>query len=187
MRDNWLIWRSVISDSGKPAFTEVATLAHLFFNASGTAEEDRYSLLVLKLHTGCTHQIRVHMLCIGHPLVCDVKYGPDHFAADRKWCVRNFLHQFHLGFVDVPDKEESCGCADMQPGTYRLQNTTVHLHCPLPHDLRTALAKLTPADAASAAQLATWLGSDVAELRRAVASADEELELEKVTKRRKID
>ena len=35
--------------------------------------EERYSLVVLKLHTGRTHQIRVHMLAIGHPLVCDVK------------------------------------------------------------------------------------------------------------------
>ncbi|MBP1930684.1 RluA family pseudouridine synthase [Ammoniphilus resinae] len=35
-----------------------------------------YSLVELKLETGRTHQIRVHMKYIGHPLVGDPKYGP---------------------------------------------------------------------------------------------------------------
>ena len=59
--------------SGQPAFTEVATLAHLSRAAagieggSGAGEEERYSLVALKIHTGKTHQIRVHMLSLGHP------------------------------------------------------------------------------------------------------------------------
>eukprot|EP00747_Dinoflagellata_sp_TGD_P124630 gnl/TRDRNA2_/TRDRNA2_174031_c3_seq4.p1 gnl/TRDRNA2_/TRDRNA2_174031_c3~~gnl/TRDRNA2_/TRDRNA2_174031_c3_seq4.p1 ORF type:complete len:233 (-),score=39.17 gnl/TRDRNA2_/TRDRNA2_174031_c3_seq4:95-793(-) len=149
MRDNWLIWRSVISDSGKPAFTEVATLAHLFFNASGTAEEDRYSLLVLKLHTGCTHQIRVHMQAIGHPLVCDPQYAENFFATDRRWCPRNFLHTYHLCFLDVPEGDE------LKP---------VHIYSPLPPDLRTAMADLHPLGEPSCAQLCAWLSSDCARL-----------------------
>ena len=35
-----------------------------------------YTYLELKLETGRTHQIRVHMSFIGHPLVGDPKYGP---------------------------------------------------------------------------------------------------------------
>merc|ERR1712025_833069 len=65
--------------------------------------EGRYSLVALKLHTGRTHQIRVHMLAIGHPLVYDKMYGEDRHRADREWCPRNFLHTYHLGFLDVPD------------------------------------------------------------------------------------
>ncbi|MCW3123036.1 MAG: Pseudouridine synthase [Flavipsychrobacter sp.] len=34
-----------------------------------------YSLVQFQLHTGRTHQIRVHMESIGHPLVCDELYG----------------------------------------------------------------------------------------------------------------
>jgi len=34
-----------------------------------------YSLVQFRIHTGRTHQIRVHMQSIGHPLVCDTLYG----------------------------------------------------------------------------------------------------------------
>eukprot|EP00971_Amphidinium_carterae_P173295 3435612-Amphidinium_carterae.1 len=100
-----------VSDSGKPSYTEVCTLAHLKQVANGDAEEDaseqRYSLVAIKLHTGRTHQIRVHMLSIGHPLVCDVKYAEDKFPADRTWCTRNFLHTYSLSFSDVPADGEA--------------------------------------------------------------------------------
>merc|ERR1712224_277856 len=65
--------------------------------------KEKYSLVALKLHTGRTHQIRVHMLSIGHPLVSDVKYAKDNFSADCTWCPRNFLHTYHLHFLDVPE------------------------------------------------------------------------------------
>ncbi|MBC7947673.1 MAG: RNA pseudouridine synthase [Chitinophagaceae bacterium] len=34
-----------------------------------------YSWMQFRIHTGRTHQIRVHMQSVGHPLVCDVTYG----------------------------------------------------------------------------------------------------------------
>lgn len=34
-----------------------------------------YSLVQFRIHTGRTHQIRVHMQSIGHPIVCDELYG----------------------------------------------------------------------------------------------------------------
>merc|ERR1711862_835712 len=61
-----------VAPNGKPSFTEVQTLAHLSKPAMGQPE--RYTLVALKLHTGRTHQIRVHMQSLGHPLVCDTKY-----------------------------------------------------------------------------------------------------------------
>lgn len=56
----------------------------------------QYSYLELQLATGRTHQIRVHMAYIGHPLVGDPKYGParPHPALDGQ-----FLHAALLGFV----------------------------------------------------------------------------------------
>ncbi|MCH8801897.1 MAG: RluA family pseudouridine synthase [Chloroflexi bacterium] len=52
-----------------------------------------HSLLELYLETGRTHQIRVHMAHIGHPLVGDTTYGHASPLVDR-----HFLHAFHLGF-----------------------------------------------------------------------------------------
>ena len=65
------IMHGSVSDRGKPAYTEIATIAYLRRAATGTsmagirAGEEQYSLVALKLHTGITHQIRVHMLAIG--------------------------------------------------------------------------------------------------------------------------
>ncbi len=57
----------------------------------------RYCLLLLRLHTGRTHQIRVHMRALGCSLDGDTLYGPkdpaQHILKDRV-----FLHSWRLGF-----------------------------------------------------------------------------------------
>ena len=52
-----------------------------------------YSLVALKLDTGRTHQIRVHMNYIGHPLPGDFLYNPDYSHISRR-----ALHSHHLRF-----------------------------------------------------------------------------------------
>ena len=52
-----------------------------------------YSLVSLKLETGRTHQIRVHMKHIGHPLPGDFLYNPDYSVIDRQ-----ALHSHKLSF-----------------------------------------------------------------------------------------
>jgi 23S rRNA pseudouridine1911/1915/1917 synthase len=55
------------------------------------------SLLRCRLETGRTHQIRVHLAAIGHPVVGDARYGGRHQPlADVP---RFFLHAEHLGFT----------------------------------------------------------------------------------------
>ncbi|MCD5408016.1 RluA family pseudouridine synthase [Candidatus Bipolaricaulota bacterium] len=73
-------WRMRVSREGKDARTEFTVLVR---------REGRSLLLVLP-HTGRTHQIRVHLAAIGHPVVGDPIYG--------KPGERLLLHSFRLGF-----------------------------------------------------------------------------------------
>ena len=56
---------------------------------------EKYTLLKLKLKTGRTHQIRVHMKHIGHPVVGDDVYG----KTDKFGLEGQLLHSKILGFV----------------------------------------------------------------------------------------
>lgn len=63
-------------------------------------EANFYSLVELEPKTGRTHQIRVHLKYIGHPVVGDEKYaGRKTARSDRKWCPRQFLHASFLSFT----------------------------------------------------------------------------------------
>ena len=76
------------------------------------AKSDKFSHLALQLETGRTHQIRVHMKYIGHPLFSDARYGGDKIlrgTTSSKYqqfiqncfsiCPRQALHAKTLGFV----------------------------------------------------------------------------------------
>ncbi|MBI4099463.1 RluA family pseudouridine synthase [Candidatus Microgenomates bacterium] len=57
------------------------------------------TLLELTPHTGRTHQIRVHLKYINHPIVADPIYGGrKNYQADLKFCPRLFLHATFLRF-----------------------------------------------------------------------------------------
>lgn len=90
---------------GKPAQTEYWVLAVSPPpltpppKGEGNLALDQYSLLRVKLHTGRTHQIRVHLAHIGHPIVGDQVYGN---KADLKILSRQFLHAYKLKF-QLPD------------------------------------------------------------------------------------
>ncbi len=85
---------AVMSD-GRASITHYETLeAHRFA-----------SLLEVKLETGRTHQIRVHMAALKHPCVGDITYGADPTLARRLHLERQWLHACRLGFVH-PDSGE---------------------------------------------------------------------------------
>jgi len=66
----------------------------------GIEPVDSYTLLLIKLHTGRTHQIRVHLPSIGHPIVGDELYGPKKKKLNLH---RQFLHAKKIE-VRLPDK-----------------------------------------------------------------------------------
>lgn len=78
-----------------------------------------YSLLRLRLDTGRTHQIRVHMQAIGHPVCGDPEYGTPGLLGLH----RQFLHATRLAF-DHP-----------------LSGERIEVDSPLPVDLRDALRR----------------------------------------------
>lgn len=55
------------------------------------------ALVELKIHTGRTHQIRVHMAHIGHPIVGDATYG--RARAKEISVARPLLHAYKLSFA----------------------------------------------------------------------------------------
>ncbi len=78
---------------------------------------DEVCLVRCTLHTGRTHQIRVHMAAIGHPLVADAVYG----GREAGGMVRQALHAFRLAF------------------RHPVTGQDLVLHAPLPADMAQAL------------------------------------------------
>ena len=64
-------------------------------------EKNGLSLVSLKLETGRTHQIRVHMKYLGYPLLGDHLYNPE----DRTLITRQALHAYRLTFLHPIKKE----------------------------------------------------------------------------------
>jgi len=81
-------WKFAVVADGKPSVTHYDTIEA--FRAA--------SLLDVKLETGRTHQIRVHMAAVRHPCVGDLTYGADPTLASRLGLARQWLHASRLAF-----------------------------------------------------------------------------------------
>jgi len=75
-----------ITKEGRHSLTEYAI----------TKSNNNMSLLKITLLTGRTHQIRVHLKAIGHPIIGDILYGKK-----SKYVNRQMLHAYKLSFKDV--------------------------------------------------------------------------------------
>jgi 23S rRNA pseudouridine1911/1915/1917 synthase len=74
---------AVVREGGRPAQTVYRLIEYL----------DDCSLLSIEPVTGRTHQIRVHLAAVGHPVVGDLKYG---YRRQRHGLDRQFLHAWKL-------------------------------------------------------------------------------------------
>jgi len=100
----------VVHRRGKPSVTDYEVIE----------EHKSFSLVQFQLHTGRTHQIRVHCKNIGHPLACDELYGDGkpillssikrkyklskHDEEERPMLNRLALHSYRLKFTDADGK-----------------------------------------------------------------------------------
>jgi 23S rRNA pseudouridine1911/1915/1917 synthase len=97
--------------------TDEARAAVTHFEVERALPED--TLLRVRLETGRTHQIRAHLLAIGHPVAGDPEYG----TAGRHGLARQFLHAARLAFP------------------HPVTGAPVDVRSPLPADLAEALAR----------------------------------------------
>jgi 23S rRNA pseudouridine1911/1915/1917 synthase len=103
--------RMAVLRSGRPAITRFRVIER-FPNTT---------LLEVSIETGRTHQIRVHLAFIGHPIIGDQVYGGPRLTDPQ--LDRQFLHASKLAFR-LPD------------------GSTLRLESPLPNDLRVVLEQL---------------------------------------------
>lgn len=91
-----LIQRTVDWENGETAVTHFQLLRYLAKTPSFCPDfpSRGISLIRLQLETGRTHQIRVHMTHLGHPLVGDTLYNPD-----TRLMTRQALHSHSLEFI----------------------------------------------------------------------------------------
>ena len=106
--------RMTTGEGGRPSKTDW-TVLEVF--------PERAALVRCRIHTGRTHQIRVHLKSIGHPLLGDVTYGWKQVAKQHK-PERVMLHAEHLIFT--------------HPVTGRIMD----MHAPLPTDFTKLLKAL---------------------------------------------
>ena len=101
----------VVHRNGKPSVTDYEVIEG----------HKAFSLMQFQLHTGRTHQIRVHSKNIGHPIACDELYGDGkpvllssikrnyklskHDEEERPMLGRLALHSYRLKFIDAEGKD----------------------------------------------------------------------------------
>ena len=103
--------KMAITPDGKPAVTEFKVLERF----------ENFSYVECKLQTGRTHQIRVHMAAIGHPLVGDTKYTARKNPFDISG---QALHSHTLSLIHPTTKEQ------------------MNFTAPLPDDMKKILTEL---------------------------------------------
>ena len=107
-KENSIIERC-INENGDKAITEYEVLKY--------NKEKNYSVVKCVLKTGRTHQIRVHMQYIGHPILGDTLYGNPSTLIDRQ-----ALHAYCISFIHPLKNEKITYKASIPEDTLQLSN-----------------------------------------------------------------
>jgi 23S rRNA pseudouridine1911/1915/1917 synthase len=119
----------VINRKGKEALTDYQILEDFKI----------YSWMQFRIHTGRTHQIRIHMKDLGHPIVCDEVYGDG-----QPVLLSSFKNKFKLS---KNEEQERPLLARLALHAWQLKFTdragdTLNLEAAIPKDLRATLQQL---------------------------------------------
>ncbi len=98
-----------------------------------------YALMQFQIHTGRTHQIRVHMKSIGHPLACDELYGDG-----KPFLLSDIKRKYR---ISGKDEEERPLMSRLALHAYRLEfaredGTLISVESPLPKDIAACVNQL---------------------------------------------
>lgn len=117
----WRRDRFGVIAGGRESVTEYRAISNYQLEIS----DEKFTLVELSPKTGRTHQIRIHMKFLMHPIVSDEFYaGRKTARRDRVWCPRLFLHASWISFVDPSTKKR------------------VEFEADLPEDLKSSLKTL---------------------------------------------
>lgn len=121
--------KMIVAKKGKLAVTDYKV----------SAQWPQYALMQFQIHTGRTHQIRVHMKSIGHPLVCDELYGDG-----KPFMLSGIKRKYRMS---EKDEEEKPLLSRLALHAYRLEfhkedGTPVVAEAPLPRDMAACVKQL---------------------------------------------
>ncbi|MES2648032.1 MAG: RluA family pseudouridine synthase [Bacteroidota bacterium] len=119
----------VIHHKGKVSHTDYEVVEQL----------GKFSLVSFNIHTGRTHQIRVHSKFLGHPIVCDPIYGDG-----KPVLLSSFKKKFKLS---KNEEEEKPILARLALHAHRISFVDIHgkhlaIEAPLPKDMRVLITQL---------------------------------------------
>jgi 23S rRNA pseudouridine955/2504/2580 synthase/23S rRNA pseudouridine1911/1915/1917 synthase len=119
----------VVNRHGKASLTDYEVLEDLGL----------YSLVQFRIHTGRTHQIRVHMQALGHPIVCDELYGEA-----RPILLSSFKRNFKLSKAEEQERPILSRLA-LHSQLLHFKDAKGEFHtieAPLPKDIRALMQQL---------------------------------------------
>lgn len=119
----------IIHRNGKESLTDFEVLED--FNI--------YSFVQFQIHTGRTHQIRIHMKDYGHPIVCDSIYGDG-----KPVLISSLKKKYNLSKDELEERPILGRLAlhSFQLGLTDINGSTVDLEAELPKDMRATLQQL---------------------------------------------
>jgi len=131
---------SIVEHPAKPGLMIVAKKGKASLTDYEVKEElGLYSLVQFRIHTGRTHQIRVHMQHLGHPIVCDDTYGDG-----RPVFISSFKKNFKLSKHDEDERPILSRLA-LHSQLLHFQDEQGEFHtleAPLPKDMRALIQQL---------------------------------------------